>query len=812
MTQSFFQSQYEGAARTQGFQATQVPDVTGQLRQNLQTEQQNYNNLVQVFAQVPQDKGLTELANFSETLSNLMTIAGKKYIEKQKAEGIALFYEDEAAQEVARAQQEEDKATLKGVDNEFNNAAATALKEGVPFEVADRLKGLSGWKKYSYAQAAALSAGNGYKSWMLNQLQTNSEKIILNQGTPEEREVSINDTNLTVAESAAVRAHLRTQYMQETGLMNLSTGLQAEAFKPMHEADTELHGLARKQYAIQKSQEDEQVLIRDFDSNGDAGALITGLQTLVDKNGKPYGTTGAWSRFQQIVTDRALSGDDVNFDAIREQRVPWDSQGRTFGELYGARGQRLNQIELEISKAKIAFYRQENAEEEIEKNKLVDNYRDDLLGREDGFTLEDIDTLQEDLVKRGFGRSRVLDELGATLSLDAQQKKSIDNQAEQLYKVGMLSTEFTRTMPPDLYRKWHGLAVEQEKAMQIPESKTHLDGLSNHVKATTGASSIKNLGGNDTLIIGELQRKYKQKVVELMATGKYTALEAHNAAYSTVLDEYNTGFKTKGHRYFYQNGFPNYMTQVGAKRDAREGNAYLLDRYNTIKALGGITRALDSPNLILSEERLDQVAQSYGTPAFQFPPEAMHFAQQYGISPLEIVNRQLVASGRKALPVPSALQTLGENNRANQALINRYPTSYRSARYFANNDTWSSPTSKRGKFVDTPETGKGYTLKGLNDEQGRPVVMSQPALTAFERMMKDSGGIVKGADITSSQRSKQHNTKVGGVSGSRHLHGLAIDIHGPSRDWMIKNGAKYGWRLIDYQGSHGGHFEYVGGL
>jgi hypothetical protein len=29
---------------------------------------------------------------------------------------------------------------------------------------------------------------------------------------------------------------------------------------------------------------------------------------------------------------------------------------------------------------------------------------------------------------------------------------------------------------------------------------------------------------------------------------------------------------------------------------------------------------------------------------------------------------------------------------------------------------------------------------------------------------------------------------------------------------MIKNGAKYGWRLVDYQGSHGGHFEYVGGL
>jgi len=40
------------------------------------------------------------------------------------------------------------------------------------------------------------------------------------------------------------------------------------------------------------------------------------------------------------------------------------------------------------------------------------------------------------------------------------------------------------------------------------------------------------------------------------------------------------------------------------------------------------------------------------------------------------------------------------------------------------------------------------------------------------------------------------------------MTGNAVDIHGDSRLWMIENGAKYGWVLIDYKGSHGGHFEY----
>ena len=107
-----------------------------------------------------------------------------------------------------------------------------------------------------------------------------------------------------------------------------------------------------------------------------------------------------------------------------------------------------------------------------------------------------------------------------------------------------------------------------------------------------------------------------------------------------------------------------------------------------------------------------------------------------------------------------------------------------------------------------PDTGYGYAMQGKTDRLGRPAVMTQEAATAFDRMVQDSGGQVTYKDIESAQRSQQKNQQVGGAVRSKHLSGNAIDIHGASRDWIIKNGAKYGWKLNDYPGSHGGHFDF----
>ena len=815
MTQSFFQPQYQGAVQAQGFQQQQVPDISGQLRQQLQTEQQNYSNLAEAFARMPKDKGLTALAEFSNTLSNALTTFAKARNEKQKAEGVAQFYEDQAAQQQALEQHAREAAPVKEFDTAIHAEAAEAISQGVPFEVADQLKKLSGWKKYGYAQAAALAAGNGYKSWMMNQLQSNTGTVVLNPGTITERTVAINSQQLTVAESAAVRAHLRNQYLQESGLADLSAGLQAQAFQPMQTADVELHGLARKNYAIRKSGEDRQAYFGEYDTTKDLGSLITKLSTLVDENGKPLGTRGAWKEVEDFLTDRSLEGYDVNWKELYAQTVPWDSKGRSFGELYGKPGQRLSEVKLAIQKAKISQWKTEQAQEAIEKDDLEDAYASDLLGREGGFTQADVDALQKDLVKRGLGKSRRLAELASTLSLDAEQVEAIDTNADQLYRLGMLTTEYTRTMPPALFQKWNSLAAAQERAMAVPQSKAHLEAIENHVKDTAGKGPFKNLGGHSVLVAAELQGKYRRNVAEQLAAASaqnqvVDPVKVHNAAFNETLNEYNQGTQNRFSKYFNpRGGFPKYMEKTGAIKDTRTSNEYLKERFEAIKNAGGITKALAQQNFILSEERLDQIERDYGTTTFSFPPEAQYFANKYNISPLQIVNEQLKASKRDPLTMPSKMQQFKENTHANESLINRYPTANRAARYVGGSQIWNNPNSRRPTMVDTPDTGKGFTMEGLNDEQGRPVVLSKTCIVGLDRVIQASGGIVKSSDITSSQRSEKKNIEVGGVSGSMHLKGMAIDIHGPSRDWLLANdpkGIKYGFKLIDYEGSHGGHF------
>lgn len=110
------------------------------------------------------------------------------------------------------------------------------------------------------------------------------------------------------------------------------------------------------------------------------------------------------------------------------------------------------------------------------------------------------------------------------------------------------------------------------------------------------------------------------------------------------------------------------------------------------------------------------------------------------------------------------------------------------------------------------ETGSGYTVPGARDANGRPVVFSRSAANAFAAMMRDSGGLVKPSDIASAQRSERKNAAVGGAVGSQHLGGNAMDIHGGSHEWIVNNGARYGWHINRYggHGDHGGHFEFRG--
>ena len=104
------------------------------------------------------------------------------------------------------------------------------------------------------------------------------------------------------------------------------------------------------------------------------------------------------------------------------------------------------------------------------------------------------------------------------------------------------------------------------------------------------------------------------------------------------------------------------------------------------------------------------------------------------------------------------------------------------------------------------EVNTGSVDTGYKDYKGRPIKLSPQAAKAFIKMVKDAEaeGIPNlGSYITSHFRSEEKNENVGGVRGSKHLTGNAIDIDmlnaGPGDEWIQKNGAKYGFIYNGYK-------------
>lgn len=113
--------------------------------------------------------------------------------------------------------------------------------------------------------------------------------------------------------------------------------------------------------------------------------------------------------------------------------------------------------------------------------------------------------------------------------------------------------------------------------------------------------------------------------------------------------------------------------------------------------------------------------------------------------------------------------------------------------------------------------GQGSTgpLKdtGLKDSQSRSIKLVSPAADAFTRMARDASkdGINLGSGISVALRDPEHNRRVGGAKGSRHLTGEAFDINWNSSAgiWIRNNANKYGFRYNPYS-SQSTHFDWVG--
>jgi len=158
------QLQFQGSAQSQGFNAIQAPDVSPLLRQNMQTEQNNLDNFRQAALNNMKLQNLTNLAGFSETLSESLVGLAKQKNQADEEAGLMKAYQDGLSPDYMNQFDQQEQQILAS-ESAFKTVASNVEQNGGPIDVVRQFRSLGGWEAYGYARGIAEQAAAYYPSF-----------------------------------------------------------------------------------------------------------------------------------------------------------------------------------------------------------------------------------------------------------------------------------------------------------------------------------------------------------------------------------------------------------------------------------------------------------------------------------------------------------------------------------------------------------------------------------------------------------------------------------------------------------------------
>jgi hypothetical protein len=311
--------QYQPGQVSSNVAPVEQVDVTQGLREN---QQRTANEMQANLAQMQKNAGIQlqnvrdqafpveELAKFSQTAANIMDEKVETMKSNLEAEMTMLAYQDGVpANKEFDAQEKELEEGYKEINSRANKyQAETGDAEG-----AERIRNLSGWKKYYYNKAIVQQAGNNFGAFLNENagraVPVNGEMVSLKSANAEQR--------------AAVVAYLSSEYMRPYQGMNKSF-LGKYMFPSMQkgQASTLAALSAERQKLIKANQEDEAGVI--FRNNPTAAGAQQYRETLT-----------ALGYTNQEIRAKMLSGANTVADVEAIGAIEFGGNGKTFAENYG---------------------------------------------------------------------------------------------------------------------------------------------------------------------------------------------------------------------------------------------------------------------------------------------------------------------------------------------------------------------------------------------------------------------------------------------------------------------------------------------
>lgn len=683
------QVQFQSSAQGGRFDPYQVPDPNGGLSGQLNAINQSFQNAEQGGVRNLREtsKNIEELSKFSETLSQGLMQGTQLYGKFQEEQAALMFAQDAAAQEAALTAYEPQEKVLMATDRLHTQQASLAIRQGAPVEVVERLKSLSGLKGFYYKRNAAKHYASQFKDWASRQFLENGEIINVNG-----IEKPINSPDWAPEHKAAIMQRLLGEYMTQNGMTSMSQGLLAKyALPDINKAQSELMASFREQYGLSQSRIQRDELLANFNTDNDFTKLLSGLATTYDEKG-PLGYGRAWKSAVDVVLAGFETGNmtEDRLEGIENQIDP--ETGKRLADRWPATFKDLRHKLAAANRAKF----KEGQEEDMIRAK---QYEQEML---DYFSQNPQEATDEALreVKRKFFElsggesSSALNTIESTYSVSAQAKERLNTQFEKLAEQGLLSPEMVKRAPWDVQQKWAKVAADQASATdQSAAFKTQIKAIENQVKSNPAVkvSPDGSTSGLATLVIGELQAKFRRKVAEYVGAGM-SPQAAANQAVAEVFKE----FEVNPRYHLNDRGeFSNFMPKntVG---NSKALNAKL-NNIRTKLRYGGKASLDVTPGLMFDKAELLAMEKGYGQPGWSVPPVASYWASQLNMNPLEIINRQRTAAGLKPLSTPASIERVQRTiSPALQGILNRYQSPNRSTRALSSTGQYDPALVKGG--------------------------------------------------------------------------------------------------------------------
>ena len=651
------QIQYQGSAQSVGFNPTAITSPTelidrnqaGQLRSfeaALAMERQNLD-AVNATKLRNQQYEINQLANFSQSLSDMLMVEAEKKNEADMQEGLMMAYMDglDPAETMAFDIAE---GYLKQQDEGIQAYGDAVQASGAPFMGVQQVRNLSGWKQYGYAMGLAQNAASSY-------------------GDAIQQMLAELPASMSASEKAVYLSNARAAYFKQSGIMNINPALLNKyAFPGMREVDAQILNRWRKQDEDAAKEEiiaeGQQVLLADPTAN-----FGKAIDTLTRS-----GMTRGAARAQALKwVESSTEIDDIG------SSLSWDGK-MTWAEKYPAE---FREARREAVKRESGNYDIAQAELQLEGKQWYDQVSE--MWEQNPPTDEEVaaaDRYMQDTFN-GWSDPR-LDKWKARTT-DAEAAKFYDSQFDSLDRAGMLTEAMLNDpqVPKAVRDRYLNNAKMQDKARtEAPEFKAHMSQIEKDVKRLAGIQGLEPGGPGVELAVAKAQSKFQKDMMAAMQSGTMSPTQAADNAYAlfkqqTDLAENQDPNIQKRSDYYYDptDGFINVIP-----KGTSQGWTKHLSAVNSALNTKG-SNALDSHRLI-PEATMKEAMTKINSPNYVYPPIATYISNQLGgtISPWEVMNRQAQAMGLGELPPNPRLQQITQGMRPEFVRMLSYKPSYNS--------------------------------------------------------------------------------------------------------------------------------------